>query len=81
VAFYSKFIVNSISNITASGTISTIFIGLILLLIIRNAAKYIIVVIVAYRDKISLVINIVTDALSTMLRLLKEESEEASWLI
>ena len=58
VAFYSKFIVNSISNITASGTISTTFVGLILLLIIRNAAKYIIVVIVACKDKISLVINI-----------------------
>jgi len=50
--------VNSISNITASGTISTTFIGLILLLIIRNAAKHIIVVIVAYKNKISLVINI-----------------------
>ena len=50
--------VNSISNITASGTISTTFIGLILLLIIRNAVKYIIAVIIAYKDKISLVINI-----------------------
>ena len=58
VAFYSKFIVNSISNITASGTISTTFISLILLLVVRNAIKYIIVVIVAYKDKISLVINI-----------------------
>ena len=58
VAFYSKFIVNSISNITASGTISTPFVGLILLLIIRNATKYVIAVIVAYKDKISLVINI-----------------------
>jgi len=58
VAFYSKFIVNSISNIIVSGTISTNFIGLILLLIIRNAAKHIIVVVVAYKDKISLVINI-----------------------
>jgi calcium/proton exchanger cax len=51
-------IVNSISNITASGTISTTFVGLILLLIIRNATKYIIVVIVAFKDKISLVINV-----------------------
>jgi len=59
VAFYSKFIVNSISNIIVSGTISTTFISLILLLIIRNAAKYIIAVIVAYKDKISLVINII----------------------
>jgi Ca2+:H+ antiporter len=58
VAFSSEFIVNSISDITASGTISTTFVGLILLLIIRNAAEYIIVVIVAYKDKMSLVINI-----------------------
>jgi len=58
VAFCSKFIVNSISNIIASSTISTTFIGVILLLIIRNATKYIIAVIVAYKDKISLVINI-----------------------
>jgi len=58
VAFYSKFIVNSISNNIASGTTSNTFIGLILLLIIRNAAKYIIAVIVACKDKISLVINV-----------------------
>ena len=58
VAFYSKFIVNSISNIIVSGTISTTFISLILLLIIRNATKHIIAVIVAYKDKISLAINI-----------------------
>ena len=58
VALYSEFIVNSISNITASGTISTTFVSLILLLIIRNAAKYVIAVIVAYKDKISLVIKV-----------------------
>jgi Ca2+:H+ antiporter len=58
VAFYSEFIVNSISNITASGTISTTFVGLILLPIIRNAAKYVIAVIVACKDKIILVINV-----------------------
>jgi len=58
IAFCSDFMVNSISNITASGTVSTTFISLILLPIIRNAAKYIIAVIVAYKDKISLVINI-----------------------
>ncbi|XTI90532.1 calcium/proton exchanger [Cenococcum geophilum] len=51
VAFYSN-------NITASGTVSTTFIGLTLLLIVRNTAKYIIAVIVAYKDKISLIINI-----------------------
>ena len=58
VAFYSKFMVNSISNIIVSGTISTTFISLILLLIVRNATKHIIVVIVACKDEISLVINV-----------------------
>jgi Ca2+:H+ antiporter len=58
VAFCSEFMVNSISNITASGTISTTFVGLILLLIVRNAAEYAIAVILACKDKISLVINI-----------------------
>ena len=51
--------VNSINNITASGTVSITFISFILLLIIRNVAKYIIAVIVAYKDKISLAINII----------------------
>jgi Ca2+:H+ antiporter len=58
VAFYSKFIVDSISDIIASSTVSTTFVNLILLLIVRNAAKYVIVVTVACKDKISLVINI-----------------------
>jgi len=58
VTFYSKFIVNSISNIIVSGTISTTFIGLILLLIVRNTTKYIMAVIVAYKDERSLVINV-----------------------
>ena len=42
-----------------NGTASTTFISFILLLIIRNAAEHIISVIVAYKNKISLVINIV----------------------
>ena len=50
--------VNSIGNITVSGTVSTIFINLILLLIVKNATEYIIAVTVAYKDKMSLVINI-----------------------
>ena len=58
VAFYSKFIVNSISEVTASSTISTTFIGLILLLIVGNATKYVIAVTVAYKDKIDLAIGI-----------------------
>ena len=58
VTFCSKFIINSISNVTVSGIVSTTFIGLILLLIIGNAAKYVIAVTVAYKDKMSLVINV-----------------------
>ena len=50
--------VNSIGDIIISGTIFIIFVSLILLLIIRNAVKYIIAVIVVYKDKISLVINV-----------------------
>ncbi|XTI86154.1 calcium/proton exchanger [Cenococcum geophilum] len=58
VAFCSKFIVNSISEVIAGSTISTTFISLILLLIVSNATKYVIAVIVAYKDKIDLVIGI-----------------------
>ena len=58
VAFYSEFIVNNISNIIVSGTISTTFVSFILLLIIRNTTKHVIAVIVACKDKISLVINV-----------------------
>jgi Ca2+:H+ antiporter len=58
VTFYSKFMVNSISDIIVSGTISTTFVGLILLPIVGNAAKHVIAVIVAYKDKMSLVINV-----------------------
>ena len=50
--------VNSISDITVSGTVSITFISLILLLIIGNAAEYITAVTVAYKNKISLVINV-----------------------
>jgi len=50
--------VNSISKVTVSSTISTTFIGLILLPIVSNAAKYVIAVIVAYKDKIDLAISV-----------------------
>jgi len=42
----------------ASGTISTTFISFILFLIIKNAAKHVIAVTVAYKDEMSLVINV-----------------------
>jgi len=58
VAFCSEFIVNSISNIITSSTISATFISFILFLIVRNAVEYAIVVIVACKDEISLAINV-----------------------
>ena len=58
VAFCSEFMVDSISDIIASGTVFITFVGLIVLLIVGNAAEYIIVVILAYKDEMSLVINI-----------------------
>ena len=50
--------VNSISNITASGTVSTTFVGLILLPIVRNAAEHVIAVTVACKDEMSLAIDV-----------------------
>ena len=58
VAFCSKFMVDSISDIIASGTVSTTFVSLILLPIIGNTAKHTTIVTVACKDKISLAINI-----------------------
>ena len=58
VAFCSKFMVNSINNVTANGTVSTTFISLILLPIIRNTTKYTIAITLAYKDEISLAINV-----------------------
>ena len=59
VAFCFKFMVDNISNITASSTVFIIFVSLILLPIVGNAAKHITVVTVACKDKISLAINVV----------------------
>ena len=59
VAFYSKFMVDSISDVTVSGTVSTTFVGFILLLIIRNITEYIIAVTVTCKDEMSLAINVV----------------------
>ena len=58
IAFCSEFIVNSISDSTVSSTVFITFVGFILLLIVTNAAKYVIAVTVAYKDKMSLIINI-----------------------
>jgi len=50
--------VNRTSEVIASGTISTTFVGLILLLIVGNAAKHVIAVTVACKDKIDLAISV-----------------------
>ncbi len=61
--------VNSINDVTASGIVSTTFVGFILLPIIRNTAKYTTTITVTYKDKISLVIKVVIGS-STQIALL-----------
>jgi len=58
VAFCSEFMVESISDVTASGTISTTFVGLILLPIVGNAAEHTTAVTVACKDKMNLAIDV-----------------------
>jgi len=59
VAFCSEFMVDSISDVTASGIVSTIFVSLILLPIVGNATEHATVVTVAYKDEMNLAINVV----------------------
>ena len=58
VAFCSEFMVDSISDVTASGTVSTTFVGLILLPIVGNAAEHATAVTAAFKDEMSLAINV-----------------------
>jgi len=58
VAFCFKFMVDSISNIIASSTVSIIFVSLILLPIIGNATEHATVVTVVYKNKMNLAINV-----------------------
>jgi Ca2+:H+ antiporter len=50
--------VDSISEVTASGTVSTTFVGLILLPIVGNAAEHATAVTVACKDKMDLAIGV-----------------------
>ena len=58
VAFCSEFMVGSIDAITASGTPSRTFVGLILLPIVGNAAEHATAVTVACKDKMDLAIGV-----------------------
>lgn len=58
VAFCSEFMVSSIEGVTASGAISTTFVGLILLPIVGNAAEHATAVTVAIKDKMDLSIGV-----------------------
>ncbi|KAI0590462.1 Calcium/proton exchanger [Pyrenophora tritici-repentis] len=58
VAFCSEFMVNSIEGLTATGHISTTFVGLILLPIVGNAAEHATAVTVAIKDKMDLAIGV-----------------------
>lgn len=58
VAFCSEFMVSSINGITATGAVSTTFVGLILLPIVGNAAEHATAVTVAIKDKMDLAIGV-----------------------
>ena len=58
VAFCSEFMVKSINGLTATGHISTTFVGLILLPIVGNAAEHATAVTVAIKDKMDLAIGV-----------------------
>lgn len=58
VAFCSEFMVSSIHGLTATGHVSTTFVGLILLPIVGNAAEHATAVTVAIKDKMDLSIGV-----------------------
>lgn len=58
VAICAEFMVDSIDAITASGTVSRTFVGLILLPIVGNAAEHATAVTVACKDKMDLAIGV-----------------------
>jgi Ca2+:H+ antiporter len=58
VAFCSEFMVSSIHGLTATGGVSTTFVGLILLPIVGNAAEHATAVTVAIKDKMDLSIGV-----------------------
>jgi Ca2+:H+ antiporter len=58
VAFCSEFMVDSIDGLTATGGVSTTFVGLILLPIVGNAAEHATAVTVAIKDKMDLSIGV-----------------------
>ncbi|KAF1846683.1 calcium/proton exchanger [Cucurbitaria berberidis CBS 394.84] len=58
VAFCSEFMVSSIDGLTATGKVSTTFVGLILLPIVGNAAEHATAVTVAIKDKMDLSIGV-----------------------
>ncbi|PSN62121.1 Calcium/proton exchanger [Corynespora cassiicola Philippines] len=58
VAFCSEFMVSSIEGVTATGKVSTTFVGLILLPIVGNAAEHVTAITVAMKDKMDLSIGV-----------------------
>ncbi|KAF2460550.1 vacuolar calcium ion transporter /H(+) exchanger [Lineolata rhizophorae] len=58
VAVCAEYLVDSIDSLVESGHISKTFIGLVLLPIVGNAAEHVTAVIVAYKGKMDLAINV-----------------------
>ncbi|KKY25867.1 putative vacuolar calcium ion transporter h(+) exchanger [Diplodia seriata] len=58
VAICAEYLVDSIDSIVQTAHISKTFIGLVLLPIVGNAAEHVTAVVVAYKDKMDLAINV-----------------------
>jgi len=58
IGFCSEFMVDNITSITSGGKVSTVFVGLILLPIVGNAAEHATAVTVAIKDKMDLAIGV-----------------------
>lgn len=58
VAVCAEYLVDSIDSIVETAHISKTFIGLVLLPIVGNAAEHVTAVVVAYKDKMDLAINV-----------------------
>lgn len=81
VAICAEFMVDSINAITASGTPSRTFVGLILLPIVGNAAEHATAVTVACKDKMDLAIGVAVGSSMQIALLVIPFTVVLSWII
>lgn len=81
IGLCSEFMVDGISSITASGTISVEFVGLILLPIVGNAAEHATAVTVACKDKMDLAIGVAVGSSMQIALLVIPLSVVIGWIL